>query len=61
MPADGVPGRHFYTISRLAGGESTCLNGVHVVGHLIDQQRDDVLGHIVFHTLNQQKARIWDQ
>ena len=47
-------------VVRLAGGQRTCLNGIHVPGHLIDQQRDYVLGHIVFHTLDQQKAGIWD-
>ena len=61
MPADGVPGRHSYTIFRLAGGESTCLNRIHMAGHFVDQQRDDVSGHIVRHTLNQQKAGIRDQ
>ena len=54
-------GATFYLIFQLAGGGSTCLNGIHMDGHFVDQQRDDVLGHIVFHTLNQQKARIWDQ
>ena len=50
-----------YAILRLAGGESICLNRIHVAGHFVDQQRDDVPGHIVLHTLDQQKAGIRDQ
>ena len=49
-------GTTFYLIFQLTGGETTCLNGIHMPGHFVDQQRDDVLGHIVCHTLNQQKA-----
>ena len=54
-------GATFYLIFQLAGGESACLNGIHMAGHFVDQQRDDVLGHIVCHTLNQQKAGFLDQ
>ena len=54
-------GATFYLIFQLAGGESTCLNGILMAGHFVDQQRDDVLGHVVRHTLDQQKAGIRDQ
>ena len=54
-------GATFYLIFQLAGGESPCLNGIHMAGHFVDQQRDDVLGHIVRHTFNQQKAGFLNQ
>ena len=54
-------GATLYAIFRLAGGESTCLNRIHMAGYFVDQQWDDVLGHIVRHALNQQKAGFLNQ